>query len=86
MFYCDECAEKRGWPTNALIKSLGACELCKRKRVCNDINSKFLPPTVTKGDIEELIYMIDDNYKAPEGKLSLAIEWVKDVFGVKVVE
>lgn len=42
MFFCDECAEKRNYPTG-IGKSQGACELCLGVRMCNDIASKFLP-------------------------------------------
>lgn len=40
---------------------------------------------VTRGDLDELIYMIDDTYKAPEAKRSLATEWLKER-GVEVVK
>ena len=49
MFYCDECAKKRGWPNDALLKSFGACELCKKERVCNNIKSKDLPFETREG-------------------------------------
>ena len=43
-------------------------------------------PTVTRAEVRELIYMVDGEYKAPESKLSLAVEWIKDVLGVEVVD
>lgn len=42
MFYCDGCAREREWPVS-LSRSLGLCELCGRKRVCNDVHSSKLP-------------------------------------------
>jgi len=42
MFYCDECAKKRGWP-ESFMKSKGPCEICDRVAVCNDIPSGALP-------------------------------------------
>lgn len=52
MFYCDECGVKKGWPTDALMKSMGPCEICGHFDVCNDIPSAYLPvptPTVKLG-------------------------------------
>lgn len=43
MFYCDPCAEPRGWPTDTLMTSYGACEICRKTGVCNDVPSRFLP-------------------------------------------
>ncbi len=44
MFYCDEDAEKRGWPTGVLIpRSYGRCEICGERRNCNDVPSSYLP-------------------------------------------
>lgn len=41
MFYCDECAQARGWP-KSLAKSRGPCEICEKTAVCNDLKSSEL--------------------------------------------
>ncbi len=43
MFYCDPCAEPRGWPTGTLMRSHGPCEVCGTAAVCNDVPSGHLP-------------------------------------------
>lgn len=42
MFYCDTCAEERGWP-ETMAQSYGRCEVCKYTAVCNDMPSRYLP-------------------------------------------
>lgn len=42
MFYCDKCAEERDYP-ESFSKSVGRCELCNEKSVCNDVPSSRLP-------------------------------------------
>jgi lysozyme family protein len=42
MFYCNECAEKTGWP-EVLAKSKGNCEICKKTAICNDHPLSKLP-------------------------------------------
>ena len=54
MFYCDECAEERGW-TITISKSSGPCEICGYTRICNDTPSKHLV-----NGTEELQWMSDD--------------------------
>lgn len=44
MFYCEECAKKRGYPFDGVIhQSVGPCELCSRAKVCVDVPSSSLP-------------------------------------------
>lgn len=43
MFYCDKCGKERKWPTDALVRSTGSCEICGKVSNCNDIPSKYLP-------------------------------------------
>lgn len=43
MFYCNECANRKGWPNDAIIRSFGRCEICGCTDDCNDIPSSFLP-------------------------------------------
>lgn len=38
MFYCDECAEEKGYRIS-FIRSVGPCEICKKKAICNDVPS-----------------------------------------------
>lgn len=42
MFYCDECADKCGWP-HTMFKSRGRCEMCEQTRTCNERRSADLP-------------------------------------------
>lgn len=37
MFYCNDCAKKRGWIYNAPTQSYGSCELCNQIGNCNDV-------------------------------------------------
>jgi hypothetical protein len=41
MFYCDECAEKNGYP-QSIIRSHGPCECCGKIRDCSDVPSSNL--------------------------------------------
>jgi len=43
MFYCQDCAEEKGWPTDTMVKSRGKCEICGELAICEDVPSKFLP-------------------------------------------
>lgn len=43
MFYCNKCAEERGYP-ESIGKSRGKCEICGEITDCNDVPSNFLPP------------------------------------------
>lgn len=45
MFYCDPCAERHEWPHPTLFRSLGLCEMCDTRKVCNETPSKELPPS-----------------------------------------
>jgi hypothetical protein len=49
MFYCDECAEKNGYP-QSIIRSKGPCELCDRVANCSDMPSSSLPKPEEKLD------------------------------------
>lgn len=42
MFYCDPCGKKNGWPTG-MPMSHGNCEICGKRKDCNDVPSKCLP-------------------------------------------
>ncbi len=42
MFYCNECAEKKGWEKNTVFKSYGNCEVCGKTTTCNDKPSGYL--------------------------------------------
>jgi hypothetical protein len=43
MFYCNACAEARGWPWT-LFRSYGRCEVCGRQANCNERPARLLPP------------------------------------------
>ena len=49
MFYCDECAKKKGWRTS-LFQSLGNCEVCGKVASCSEIPSSQLPSTPKNKD------------------------------------
>jgi len=42
VFYCDECRKAKDWP-ESIGKSVGKCEMCEKKAVCNDVPSRLLP-------------------------------------------
>lgn len=42
MFYCEECAEKEGWPYLS-TRSRGPCEICGETKICTDVPSRSLP-------------------------------------------
>jgi len=42
MFYCDDCAEKNGYP-KSIIRSIGPCECCNKLADCNDMPCSNLP-------------------------------------------
>lgn len=48
MFYCDKCAEKRGWVTS-IAKSHGKCEVCEKIAFCNDVSRVSVAHLPTKG-------------------------------------
>lgn len=51
MFYCDTCAKARNWP-EAFTKSVGPCEVCGNRTLCNDRPSSTLPkPPSDKVDV-----------------------------------
>ncbi len=52
MFYCTNCAGKRGWP-ETLFKSHGTCEVCGKTRTCNERKSKDLPRPIPNADEPE---------------------------------
>lgn len=41
MFYCDECAIKKGW-NMTFAKSFGPCEVCNKTRECSGLPSNRL--------------------------------------------
>ena len=42
MFYCNDCADKYEYP-QTFFKSVGKCECCDEKKVCNEMQSSRLP-------------------------------------------
>lgn len=55
MFYCNKCADKKGWPKSSLFSSFGACEICGKVSECNDAPSKYLPvPKQLGGGIKDI--------------------------------
>ena len=41
MFYCDSCADKKGYP-KTLFRSFGLCELCHQEASCSDLSCRKL--------------------------------------------
>ena len=56
MFYCKECGDRVGWPTEHMFDggSIGLCELCERERVCIDIPSRLLLPPSNKHEMQKI--------------------------------
>lgn len=46
MFYCNECADKKGYP-RTYSKSYGMCEVCREVSSCNDLPSGCLSKYAT---------------------------------------
>lgn len=44
MFFCKPCEDYNNWP-NSIFKSFGKCEMCNKQAECNDVPSKYLPPS-----------------------------------------
>lgn len=73
MFYCDDCAESRGWP-GSWSRSYGTCEICGKVCECNDRKigdisdgKKFKPVRKWPApgaiyDSEDSDYAYDDRY------------------------
>jgi len=75
MFYCNECAEKNGYP-ESIRKSVGNCELCGKHANCNDIPSSELPlPKEQKVDTNK--------FQANEMNLTYTPEMVEDIKNMK---
>ena len=61
MFYCNACGGERKWPTDALLRSDGPCEICGEVADCNNIASRDLPipePKPSKVDFFSLTGII----------------------------
>ena len=73
MFFCDECADKKGWP-KSLCKSCGTCEICGETASCSDIPSRALPlpKDLKKEEFKEKLYALLDEYGLVE---SIKINW-----------
>ena len=48
MHYCNTCAAKNNYPTS-FVKSMGKCEICGIRALCNSVASKHLPKQVKEG-------------------------------------
>jgi len=65
MFYCNDCAEKNGYP-ETLCKSEGKCEICGKHAMCNDTPSGLLPmPPTSSQDKGCLRKISDDSVEKP---------------------
>jgi hypothetical protein len=47
MFFCDDCAKQRNWPTS-IMGSYGTCEVCGATARCSDVASSNLPLPVAR--------------------------------------
>ncbi|HEC66176.1 MAG TPA: hypothetical protein ENI23_12870 [bacterium] len=80
MFFCDDCAKKKGWETSWL-RSFGPCEICHITQSCSDVKSNHIEDIHT-GKLEPIT-----NHKkkypnmelTPKGKMSIATNQLKDI-------
>jgi hypothetical protein len=77
MFYCDPCAEANRWPESFLSKSVGPCEVCGRRRVCNDVPSSQLPPAAPPPELVDPA----TGKRMPTALLDSVIEEARDGHG-----
>lgn len=64
MYYCDECRKDRNWP-ESMAKSVGTCECCGKRELCNDVSSDRLSPEKdNNGDQIPVIHSYEDAIKA----------------------
>lgn len=76
MFYCTECQLRNKWPIS-IVKSLGTCEVCGKRDLCNDVMSSNLsdPSKIT---IVFPLSLVDMEIFDGKGRL-LAKCWREDV-------
>lgn len=79
MFYCDSCADEKGWPIG-MMRSRGPCEVCGETRVCTSRKSSLLPPPA--GADQEALDAIERSLALLGGKpASEALEEARRVAG-----
>jgi len=61
MFYCDSCAEQKGYP-ESIGKSRGTCEICGKVKICNDVSCSKLPKPKNKEKIKGYIDLPEDTF------------------------
>ena len=57
MFYCDDCAEIKGYPIT-MFKSSGNCEICNTPAICNEGKSSDLPVPELEPDLKPDVIII----------------------------
>ena len=84
MFYCNKCAEKKGYPIT-IGRSQGTCELCGSKASCNDMPSSKLPiPPTPKlnQEIEDIAWQVFQDRLGLKFKKSLTSKQKKEITDV----
>lgn len=89
MFYCNECAEKNGYPIT-IGRSTGTCELCGRHANCNDMSSSKLssldinPPAPKKNqEIENIAWEYFQDRLGMRFKNDISVEKKKEITDMK---
>ena len=77
MFFCNSCAEKKGWD-HLIAKSRGSCEICGEHAACNDIPSKYLQSSLPESEDLGKVYGISMTITSLDGDL---LEGVKVTYG-----
>ena len=77
MFYCNDCAKKYEYP-ETLFKSVGKCECCGEKKVCNEMKSSELP----KPKYEPDRFDIESLKKVLEGYQKRRMTWYEEWYSM----
>jgi hypothetical protein len=57
MFYCEDCRKRNDYP-ETISHSIGNCEMCGKRAVCNDLHHSQLPEP-KKPEVKILEWMKD---------------------------
>jgi len=78
MFYCEECAEVKGWPIG-FFKLRGKCEMCGKRAICSNISSTQLHAVGKRNEIRVALEkeLLRKKEKAQDQK---TYETIRDIY------
>lgn len=78
MFFCNECANKKGWP-QSFSRSRGRCEVCGEIADCNEVPSSELPIPIKKYKAKVILEMdVYGNKEYIEGDIKSRFKCIPD--------